>query len=200
MPRQYLGHVIDQAGEPGRRLLIRRLRTADLTALDVAALRTLLDEAFWPMDEEPFPESDWQHALGGVHIVAELEGRIVAHAAVVPRELHVAGRPLRTGYVEAVAVAPAAQRRGIGTGVMQPANEVIRATYELGALGTGEHGFYERLGWRTWQGPTFVRTPEGDRRTADEDGGIMVLETPSTPSGLDLGAPISCEWREGDVW
>jgi aminoglycoside 2'-N-acetyltransferase I len=75
----------------------------------------------------------------------------------------------------------------------------IRDRFELGALGTGRHQFYERLGWLTWTGPASVRTPEGTRRTPDEDGFILVLPTPSSPA-LDLAAPISCEWREGDVW
>src|ERR671912_273253 len=44
----------------------------------------------------------------------------------------------------------------------------IRARFELGALGTGRHAFYERLGWRTWQGPTSVRTRDGEQRTTDE--------------------------------
>ena len=71
--------------------------------------------------------------------------------------------------------------------------------YELGALGTGAHHFYERLGWQVWQGSLSVRTDEGDQRTPDEEGDILVLETPARP-GLDVSAPLSCEWRPGDVW
>lgn len=156
--------------------------------------------AFWDEDEdERFTDDDWAHALGGVHVVLDVDGQIVCHAAVVERELHVAGHPLRTGYVEAVATAPARQGEGFGTLVMTKVNVIVRASFELGALGTGRHGFYERLGWVTWTGPTFVRTPGGAQRTPDEDGYILVLETPASPS-LDLSAPISCEWRPGDVW
>ena len=180
------------------RLMIRRAGTSELTVAGLAAIRSLLDAAFAP-DDPFFPESDWQHALGGLHCIALLDGQTVAHAAVVERELHAGERPLRTGYVEAVATAPALQGRGVGTLVMRAANEHILGSYELGALGTGEHGFYERLGWRTWQGPLFVRTPEVERRTLDEDGGIMVLSTPTT-GPLDLAAPLSCDWRAGDVW
>jgi aminoglycoside 2'-N-acetyltransferase I len=46
-----------------------------------------------------------------------------------------------------------------------------------------------------------VRTPDGDRRTPDDDGYILVLETPATPNTpLDVRAPVSCDWRVGDVW
>jgi aminoglycoside 2'-N-acetyltransferase I len=82
---------------------------------------------------------------------------------------------------------------------MEDVGAIIGGGYELGALGTGRHRFYERLGWRTWQGPCFVRTTEGERRTPDEEGFIMVLRTPSTPP-IDLTDPISCDWRPGDVW
>jgi aminoglycoside 2'-N-acetyltransferase I len=73
----------------------------------------------------------------------------------------------------------------------------IDETFELGALGTGVHPFYERLGWRTWAGESSVRTPAGLRRTPDEDGYIMVLPTRSSPR-LDFASPIDCEERSGD--
>ena len=160
--------------------------------------RAILWAAF-ERDGEGFTEHDWEHALGGIHVVAEVDGRIVAHASVVPREIHVGTRPLATGYVEAVATAPGRQRTGLGTAVMGEVGDVIRAGYELGLLGTGEHGFYERLGWRTWRGRSSVRTANGERPTPDDDGFLMALETPTSPP-LDLHAPISCDWRSGDVW
>jgi aminoglycoside 2'-N-acetyltransferase I len=181
------------------RVRVRIARTSDLSTGELAAIRAVLDAAFAP-DDPFFPDSDWEHALGGVHFVGTIDDQTIAHASVVPRQLHVAERPFRTGYVEAVGTMPEYQGRGVGSVVMRAANGHIVATYELGALGTGEHGFYERLGWRAWQGPTFVRAPGGDRRTTDEDGGIMVLPTPSTPAGLDVTAPLSCDWRPGDVW
>lgn len=180
---------------------MRTAATDALTGHELVAIRALMDEAFAGDDpEEHFTDEDWDHALGGLHVLAELDGRIVAHAAVVPRVLHVAGRPLRTGYVEAVAALPALQGRGLGTLVMRTAGDHVRAAYELGALGTGRHGFYERLGWLTWRGPSSVRLPEGDQPTSEDDGYLMVLETAATPVPLDLDAPISCEWRRGDVW
>lgn len=179
---------------------LRRLPTAQLTSAELADIRALMDSAFGPEPENSFDDDDWAHALGGLHFVLDVDGAVVGHASVVERSLHVAGRPLRTGYVEAVATLPALQGRGHGTRVMAAVNEHIESEYELGALGTGSVGFYERLGWRMWSGPTFVRTEAGDVRTPDEDGGILVLLTPSTPWDLDLTAPISCEWRPGDVW
>ena len=178
---------------------LRRLATADLTPREVAAIRVLLEDAFGSDEEERFTDDDWDHAVGGVHFVLDLKGEIVAHASVVERELHVDGHPLRTGYVEAVATAPDRQRAGFGSLLVADVTSLIKDRYELGGLGTGRQRFYERQGWLTWVGPSFVRTSNGPLRTPEEDGYIMVLSTPSSPL-LDLTTPISCEWRPGDVW
>ena len=137
--------------------------------------------------------------MGGVHWLAESEGRLVGHASVVPRILEADGVPIRTGYVEAVAVDPAVQRRGIGTRLLEEAAAHIAEGYDLGALGTGEHAFYERLGWQRWQGQTFERTADGDVRTADDDDGVMILRVSTSPA-LTLRERLSCEWRPGDSW
>lgn len=159
----------------------------------------MLVGAFGSDEEDRLTDDDWAHALGGVHFVLDLDEEIVTHAAVVERELQVDGRPLRTGYVEAVATAPDRQGGGFGSLVMADVTSYIKETFELGALGTGRHQFYGRLGWLTWTGPTFVRTSDGLRRTPDEDGYILVLPTSSSPP-LDLSTPLSCDWRPGDVW
>jgi aminoglycoside 2'-N-acetyltransferase I len=133
-------------------LLLRRVPTADLTPADVAAIRELMLVAFGADDDERFTDDDWQHAIGGLHFVLDLNGEVVTHASVVEREIHVDGHPCRTGYVEAVATAPDRQGGGFGTMVMADVTSYIRDWFELGALGTGRHRFYERLGGRPGPG------------------------------------------------
>ena len=181
------------------RLRLRRLSTPELTSSETTAIRALMRVAFGTDEEERFSDDDWRHALGGVHFVLELDGEIVAHAAVVEREIRVGDQPFRTGYVEAVATDPARQGVGLGSIVMTDVTEYIRERFDLGALGTGRQSFYGRLGWRIWAGPSSVRAVDGDQPTPDEDGSIMVLSTATTPP-LDPAAPISCEWRPGDAW
>lgn len=178
---------------------IRTATTDQLTAQDIDAVRALLFAAFEGDEHGGFGEDDWLHSIGGTHFIADEGRQIVGHASVVDRDIRIGDRPLYTGYVEAVATAPTHQRRGVGTALMRQVNGYIAERYELGALGTGSQLFYARLGWFTWRGPSYVRTETGDEPTPDEDGYILVLRTPSTPE-LDLGAPISCEWRPGDVW
>ncbi len=180
--------------------VLRRIPSPALTAADVADLRALLWSAFADDPDGAFSEDDWSHALGGIHVTLDVEGAIVSHAAVVERPIHVAGRALRTGYVEAVATAPDRQGQGFGTRVMTEVGAIIADGFELGVLGTGRHGFYERLGWRTWRGPSGIRTDgDGVEWTPDDDGYLMVLETPTTPT-LDPRAPITCDRRPGDSW
>ena len=181
-----------------RDVAIRQVITGDLAEAETAAIRTLLRDAFVD-DGEGFTDEDWAHVVGGLHFVLERDGTILAHAAVVGRELHAGAEPLRTGYVEAVATRPVDQRRGFGTRVIRAVNDHIRATYQLGALSTGSHAFYARLGWASWLGPTGVRTPSGTVPTPEDDDGIMILTTPASPP-LDRHAFLSCPWRSGDVW
>ena len=177
---------------------LREIGTDDLTSEQVEELRALFLLA-WQGKDGVFVDDDWRSASGGVHVVLEHDGRILSHASVVERVLETGDRSMRTGYVEAVATWPEHQGRGYATQVMTAIGEVL-GRYELGALDTGIPGFYTRLGWERWQGPTAVRTERGVIMTPEEDGMVMILRTASTPADLDLDKPISCDWRPGDVW
>ena len=180
---------------PSHGAVLRQLPTAELTAPELSALHALLSAAF----AGGFTEDDFAHGMGGMHWLAEVDGSIVSHASVVPRRLEAGDRPLRAGYLEAVGTLPAFERRGFGSMVVRAAGRYLLPRYELGALSTGVPGFYLRLGWEAWRGPTFVRAEAGLRRTEDDDGGIFILRTPSTPP-LSLDDRLVCDWRTGDVW
>jgi len=131
---------------------LRLVSTDDLTPDEVATLRALFDAA-WASKDGAFSEDDWRSATGGTHVIVDIDGSISSHASVVPRTLETGGHALRTGYVEAVATWPDQQGRGLATEVMRATAGVVDA-FELGALDTGIPGFYERLGWERWLGPT----------------------------------------------
>ena len=174
---------------------VRLLTTAEVPPELLAAAHDLCDRAF----AGRFDDTDWDHALGGWHALALEGAALVAHASVVDRELYVAGRAFRAGYVEAVATEPGRQGTGLGSLVMAPLVAVIRAETELGALSTGAHGFYQRLGWERWRGRTYVRREGQPVRTPEEDDGVMVLRHGPSQS-LDLSADITCDQRSGDDW
>lgn len=168
--------------------------TADLTSAQVAEIRALLDAAFDGVDD-----TDFAHALGGMHALVREDGQLVAHGAVVARRLRHGERSLRTGYVEAVAVAPTHRRRGLGGVVMAELERIIRGGYELGALGASDDGagLYRARGWQCWPGTVSVVGPRGIERCPEEDGAVYVL--PVTAE-LDEQGDLACEWRDGDVW
>lgn len=176
---------------------IRVVPSAALSTAEWSALTDLCVAAF----DEPW-DGYWESIGPGVHVLAEHPERgIIAHAAIVDRLFYPAESVLCAGYVEAVAVVPDSQRRGLGTRVMEVINGMLDARYELGALGTGSQPFYARLGWVVWQGTTWVRQLDGRlERTPGEDGGIMVRITPTTPTGVDLTLPIAVDWRPGEAW
>lgn len=177
---------------------IRQVAAANLTEAEASTIRELLREAFKDY-ADGFTDDDWDHASGGTHFLFEDGGGVLAYASVGLRELQADNRPIRAGYVEAVATRTDVQGQGHGTTVMRAVNEHIRSTFELGTLSTGIPAFYQRLGWERWLGSTAVRTERGLVPTPEDDGGIMVLPTPTTPQ-LDRHATITCEWRPGDVW
>jgi aminoglycoside 2'-N-acetyltransferase I len=162
----------------------------------LAVLRGLLDAA---LDGE-FGDEDWDHTVGGWHVlVLEGDDDVLAHAAVVPRTIEVGSRAFQAGYVEGVATRPGRQGEGHGSAAMAAAGELVRTHFELGVLSTGRWSFYGRLGWERWAGPSWVRRADGLERSEDDDDGLMVLRF-GPSAGVDLAAPITCEERPGDDW
>ncbi|MFG2890676.1 GNAT family N-acetyltransferase [Streptomyces sp. NPDC048248] len=173
---------------------VRIAHTADLDAAGLDAARALLYDVFDDMTAE-----DWDHALGGVHALIHEGGELIGHASVVQRRLLHGGRALRCGYVEGVGVRADRRGRGHGAALMAALERVVRGAYELGALGASDEAadFYAARGWQVWRGPSWAFTPDGIRRTADEDGSLYVLPG-AVP--LDLDGDLICDWRDGDVW
>jgi aminoglycoside 2'-N-acetyltransferase I len=173
---------------------LRVAHTAELDERTLAAARALLYDVFDDMEAD-----DWEHALGGIHALVWEGDELIGHASVVQRRLLHGGRALRTGYVEAVGVRADRRGRGHGAAMMGALERVIRGAYDLGALGAAEEAveFYARRGWRQWRGPTSALTPDGIVCTEEEDGGGFVLPVAAP---LDLAGPLTCDWRDGDVW
>ena len=82
---------------------------------------------------------------------------------------------------------------------MAELERVIRAAYELGALGATDEGaaLYSARGWRRWQGQTWALAPAGPVRTEGGEGGVYVLDV---ALDLDVHERLTCDWREGDLW
>lgn len=161
----------------------------------LAQAQSLLDVVF----AGDFGEDDWDHSLGGLHVVATHGEDVIGHAAVIQRRLLVGGRTLRAGYVEGVGVHPTRRRQGIGDEMMRRSEQIIWAGYDIGALGATDDAIpmYERRGWTQWRGPLSAMTASGIVRTPDEAGGVYVL---TAGASIDIESELTCDWRDGDLW
>ncbi|MGW6572285.1 GNAT family N-acetyltransferase [Streptomyces sp. NPDC054945] len=171
--------------------------TAELTATELREIRTLLDGAF----DGDFADEDFEHALGGMHVlVRDAGGDLVAHGSVVMRRVVHGGRALRTGYVEAVAVRADARRRGIGGQVMARLEQVIGRAYVLGALSASRDGagLYLGRGWQVWGGRIGALSPAGPLPLPQEEGSTYVWAPPGGIR-LDPAGRLDFDWRDGDV-
>ncbi len=133
------------------------------------------------------------------HLLGYADGELVSHVAWVERELRVGGfEPLRTAYIEAVATLPSHQGRGFATALMQATPPLVHE-FQLAALAPSNAAFYQRLGWRMWEGPLSYIDPSGAQIDTPEEQ-VMIYPLPLTPSNLDVRASLTTKWRAIEVW
>jgi aminoglycoside 2'-N-acetyltransferase I len=164
------------------------------------ALRPALAQSILKLCDQAYATdtSSYFDRLGpGDHLLGLVGGELRSHLMWVTRWLQPAGRdPLRTAYVEMVATAPDAQRRGYASALLRQLVPLVQ-DYDVAALCPATHGIYERLGWTFWRGPLSARKDGGLVPTPDER--VMVLPLTRTPH-LDFDAALSIEWRHGEIW
>jgi len=193
MPTQVSGLIDDEMTEMGEKLKFEVILADQLTPGLHTDVLTLCNRAY-EGDLGPI----FNTFIDATHVLGFLDTSLVSHALWVTRWLQVGTNPvMRTAYIEAVATEKVFQTRGFATSVMKRIAEEIQ-DFDLGALSPFSVAYYARLGWELWHGPLFIRTNEGLVRTP-RNGDVMVLRLPGTPE-LDLNAPLSAEWRSGELW
>jgi len=136
--------------------------------------------------------------VDATHVLGYYNDLLVCHALWVTRYLQAGTNPrMRTAYVEAVATEAKYRNRGFASSVMKYLVGEIQ-DYELAALSPFSVEYYERLGWELWRGSLFIRTKDNLMPSLDGEE-VMIFRLPKTPV-LDLSAPLSAEWREGELW
>ncbi|MFJ3638319.1 GNAT family N-acetyltransferase [Streptomyces sp. NPDC090108] len=175
---------------------LRTAHTAELGADGLRSVRALLDAAF----DGGFSDEDWDHTLGGLHVLVQDGQGVAAHGSVVMRRTRHRGRWLRTGYVEAVAVRADVRRTGLGGRVMGALEGIVDRAYDLGALSASEAGaaLYASRGWQRWAGQVHGLSPDGIVRLAEEEGGIHLWPA-RDGEPLDPRHELVLDWRDGDV-
>jgi GNAT superfamily N-acetyltransferase len=173
-------------------LAIERASSAALGPGMSAALRMLCDAAY-NADMGP----NLRDIGPGEHLLGLVNGVLVSHLMWVTRWLQPGeSPPLRTAYVEMVATAPHAQRRGYASALLEYFVPQV-GDYQLAALSPATPNLYARLGWTFWRGSLTVRHETRVLPAPEER--VMILPLLLTPA-LDLDLPLSIEWRPGEVW
>jgi aminoglycoside 2'-N-acetyltransferase I len=183
------------------------LRVVSSEALSQADRHAIVDLCNRAYEEDLMSPFDTFGAA--THVLAYFADDLVSHAMWVTRWLQAGTGPLMcTAYIEMVATDQAYRNRGFATAVMKRmadeiatfSNSAARETqhFDLAALSPFSVAYYARLGWERWRGPLFIRTDEG-LLPSPEDEVVMILRLSNTPA-LDLDAPLSAEWRKGELW
>ena len=150
--------------------MVRTAHTADLDAATLAAARALLDDVF----EGELTDDDWEHCHGGIHALAydDDDARRPRRRRPAPAALRRARAAGRATSRASASAAPPPE--GHADALMAALERIIRAAYDLGALGATDEAlpFYAQRGWRAWEGPLSILTPDrhrGDARRAGRD-------------------------------
>jgi aminoglycoside 2'-N-acetyltransferase I len=176
------------------KLFIEVKSDKSLTSKEYAEIVALTSQAF-KRDYTPFMEMfpDPTHVLG------RLSGQLVSYVLWITRWLQIDDGPLlRAAYIEGMATELSHRHKGFASQLVRRAETEIQ-DYDIAALSTGSHSFYERLGWKTWDGPLYTRKEKELIAMPEEQGCAMVLALPKSPP-LDITAPLSIEWRELEPW
>jgi aminoglycoside 2'-N-acetyltransferase I len=181
------------ASHPIGRLNIQVMRGELISDTDRRNIISLCNRAY----EEDI-EALFDTFVDATHVLGYFEGSLVSHALRVTRYLQAGTNPMmRTAYVEAVATEPAYHNRGFATSIMKCLVSEVQ-DYNVAALSPASVAYYERLGWERWHGALFIRTENG-LLLSPPDEEVMIFRLSKTPT-LDLSAPLSAEWREGELW
>lgn len=167
--------------------------THELAPPLLGAVRAFLDTAF----EGDFGDEDWDHALGGVHVLVRGDGgELLAHGAVVQRRVLHADRSYRVGHVEGVAVRADRRREGLGSRVTAALEGIVDRAYAFGTLSASAAGagLYASRGWEVWRGSIAALGPRGTVPLPDEEGSTYVRGGPDPRAGA-----LVFDWRDGDV-
>ncbi|MBE0608702.1 MAG: GNAT family N-acetyltransferase [Dehalococcoidia bacterium] len=119
----------------------------------------------------------------GLHLVIRRDGYLATHVSLWPQAFTFSGERISGGYIEDVATDPLCLGRGFASQAMRAAEVEARALgLDVLGLATEIGPFYERLGWRTWDGHHTMTI--GEHVFPDEP--LMLL--PLTPSGERMAA------------
>jgi putative acetyltransferase len=139
-------HVLPRLESHGR---LREVVVRHEEAHDQRAIRCVIIAAFKGQLEADLVDTLRRHGKVAASLVATMGHSIVGHTLLTDVMLHGPGLAPRGAGLAPLAVRPAAQRRGIGSQLMQAAITHARAAGYGFMVLLGDPGYYRRFGFRT---------------------------------------------------
>jgi len=131
-------------------LTIEIIEESHISAALDAELRAFLMRAF-PDGDASFAQTRYWHGSAPVYsVIARLDGKVVAHAGIVVRDICVGNQPVRIYGIQNMGVLPEARGTGAGLRVLETvACEAVRRGIAFGVLFCvpGLERYYRRNGW-----------------------------------------------------
>ena len=128
---------------------------------DAAGIRTLHEAAFPTAAEADLVEALAREGDAAVALVEERQGEIVGHVLLSRMAVTGDGRALRALGLAPVGVLPGFQGGGIGTGLIDAALGIARATGEELVFVLGEPDYYGRFGFSAATAAPFASSYAG---------------------------------------
>jgi putative acetyltransferase len=126
-------------------LVVRSERAVDVAAIDAVTREAFANHPFSNQTEHLIVRSLRSAAALTVSLVAEAEGVVIGHAAASP--VQVSGERLGWFGLGPVSVAPAFQRQGVGSKLVQATLAELHAKGAAGCVLLGDPAFYRRFGF-----------------------------------------------------
>lgn len=169
-------------------MIIRGNTPADLTAIDSLYSAAFPDEDLLPLVRELLADS-----TNVLSLVAELDSELVGHVAFSMCTL--AGTDAALALLAPLAVAPTAQRAGVGTALTNAGIELLRKDSAAAILVLGDPSYYSRFGFA----PTTSVSPPFDL-PAEYMGAWQLLELYPGASHLSGRLQVPTQWRQPALW
>jgi hypothetical protein len=140
---------------------VRVLEVRAATEADLESAAECIGEAFASGDDAQY-DTIRQEVLHAAHDdpflslddlrVGVIDGVVVSTVAVMPRPIHVDGSILSMGGLAGVCTRESHRHHGYNTAVLRDTIQYIEDSgHDISLLYTGIHGYYERLGWRSFE-------------------------------------------------
>lgn len=114
---------------------------------DYDAIRKVNDDAFEGMQESALVARLRGEGAAAIDLVALEEEQVLGHILLSPLFLEVSGEPRKALALAPMAVAPAWQRKGIGTALVEEAVRCARAGGWEAVIVLGHPDYYRRFGF-----------------------------------------------------